>query len=105
MPRLLVTKRSGETCPLDGPAGLSVMETVREAGISEMLALCGGACSCATCHVFVDPAFAEKLPPMTPDEDGLLEGSSHRKPSSRLGCQIRMTEALSGLHVTIAPED
>ena len=60
---------------LDGDAGLSVMEVIRDGGIDEVLALCGGCCSCATCHVHVDPAFADKLPPMSEDENDIGKAS------------------------------
>ena len=71
----------------------------------ELLALCGGCCSCATCHVHVDPEFAAKLPDMSEDEDDLLESSSDRNATSRLSCQIPFSDALDGLRVTIAAED
>jgi ferredoxin, 2Fe-2S len=105
MLKLNVTTRKGETHILDATIGMSLMEVVRDAGIGEMLALCGGVCSCATCHVHIDSEFADMLPPMSEDEDGLLDGSSHRNARSRLACQIRMNEGLSGLHLTIAEED
>ena len=81
------------------------MEAVRDAGIDELLALCGGVCSCATCHVHVDYEFAAMLPEMSEDENDLLDSSSHRDERSRLACQIRLTDALSGLRVSIAEED
>jgi len=105
MPQLIVTTREGETRTLEAPTGLSVMETIRDGGIDELLALCGGVCSCATCHVHVDPAFADKLPPMSEDENDLLDAASDRDARSRLSCQIRMNEALAGLRVTIAQAD
>jgi 2Fe-2S ferredoxin len=105
MPELIVTTRDGEPRALDAAAGLSVMEAIRDAGIDELLALCGGACSCATCHVHVDPAFADVLPPMSEDENDLLDSSDHRDATSRLSCQIRLNDLLSGLRVTIAEED
>jgi ferredoxin, 2Fe-2S len=105
MPKLIVTTRKGEPRTVDVAVGLSAMEAIRDAGIDEVLALCGGACACATCHVHVDPGFAELLPPMSEDEDALLAGSSHRDERSRLSCQIRMSDNLSGLRVTIAKED
>ncbi|MGB8364448.1 MAG: 2Fe-2S iron-sulfur cluster-binding protein [Rhizomicrobium sp.] len=104
MTKLIVTTRKGKTHTLDAATGMSVMEVIRDAGIDEMLALCAGVCSCATCHVHVDPALAETLPPMSEDESDLLEGSSHRDARSRLACQIRMKDSLSGLRVTIAEE-
>ncbi|USU09092.1 2Fe-2S iron-sulfur cluster-binding protein [Sphingomonadaceae bacterium OTU29MARTA1] len=105
MPKLIVTTREGEEREIMGEAGLSVMEVIRDAGIDELLALCGGCCSCATCHVHVDPDFADKLPAMGPDEDDLLDSSDERNATSRLSCQIQMTPALDGLKVTIAGED
>lgn len=105
MPQLIVTTREGETRTLDAGEGMTAMETIRNAGIDELLALCGGVCSCATCHVHVDPAFAALMPPMSEDEDDLLESSEFRDARSRLACQIRLSDALSGLRVTIAEED
>jgi 2Fe-2S ferredoxin len=105
MPQLIVTNREGEERVVTGQAGLSVMEVMRDNGIDEILALCGGCCSCATCHVHVDPDFASKLPPMSADEDDLLESSSDRDARSRLSCQIPFSNALDGLRVTIAEED
>ncbi|KQX20852.1 MULTISPECIES: 2Fe-2S iron-sulfur cluster-binding protein [unclassified Sphingomonas] len=105
MPKLVVVTREGEESVLDAEAGLSVMEVIRDAGIDELLALCGGCCSCATCHVFVDPAFTGVLPEMSDDENDLLDSSDHRDERSRLSCQLTMTDDLDGLTVTIAPED
>lgn len=105
MPKLVVTNREGETSEIEVEDGLSVMEAIRDNGFDELLALCGGCCSCATCHVFVDDAAGATLPAMSEDEDDLLESSDHRKESSRLSCQIPFTADLDGLKVTIAPED
>ena len=105
MPKLIVVTRSGETHEVAGEAGLSIMEVIREHGFDDLLALCGGCCSCATCHVHVDLGFRSKLAPMSGDENDLLDGSDHRDGSSRLSCQIAFTEDLDGLQVTIAAED
>ena len=105
MPKLIVVTREGEEREIEGEAGLSVMEVIRDAGIDEILALCGGCCSCATCHVPVDPEFADKLPKMSEDENDLLDSSADRTATSRLSCQLPMTDALDGLKVTIAAED
>jgi 2Fe-2S ferredoxin len=105
MPRLIVTSRSGETREVEAAAGLTVMEAIRDNGIDELLALCGGCCSCATCHVHVDPEFLALLPPISADEDDLLDSSDDRDENSRLGCQIPFTEELDGLRVRIAEED
>jgi 2Fe-2S ferredoxin len=105
MPTLNVVTRTGETKQFEAKIGSTVMESIVANGIDEVLALCGGCCSCATCHVYVDPAFAEKLTPMSEAENDLLDGSSHRKPNSRLSCQIAVSPAIEGLLVTVAPED
>jgi 2Fe-2S ferredoxin len=80
------------------------MEAIRDHGVDELLALCGGCCSCATCHVYVDRDFVAALPPMSSDEDDLLDSSDVRDDRSRLSCQIVLNDALDGLRVTIAPE-
>lgn len=105
MPKLIVVTRDGEEHAVNGEAGLSVMEVIRENGFDEMLALCGGCCSCATCHVHVDADFADKLPPMSEDENELLDSSSTRDAASRLSCQIPFTDALDGLKVRLAEDD
>lgn len=105
MPKLIVVTRDGTEHTLDGKSGLSVMEVIRDAGFDELLALCGGCCSCATCHVHVDPAFADKVPPLGVDENDLLDSSDQRDATSRLSCQIPFTDALDGLKVKIANED
>ena len=105
MPQIIVTTREGESRPLEAAEGLSVMEVIRDAGIDELLALCGGCCSCATCHVKIDPAFADRLPPISEDENDLLDSSEHRDVYSRLSCQILVTGELDGLRLSIAPED
>jgi 2Fe-2S ferredoxin len=84
---------------------MTLMETIRDAGIDELLALCGGCCSCATCHVHVDPAFLGSLPPISADENDLLDSSDRRNATSRLSCQIELTDGMDGLHVTIVPEE
>jgi len=105
MARLIVTCRTGEQNIVDAGAGLTVMEILREAGADEPFAVCGGVCSCATCHVYVDPAFIDRLPEMGVDEDDLLDSSAHRRAYSRLACQIPFDPAFDGLIVEIAPED
>jgi ferredoxin, 2Fe-2S len=105
MPQIIVTTREGDERRLDAPLGLSAMQAIRDGGVNDLLALCGGACSCATCHVYVDSAFVSALPPMSEDENDILDGSTHRAATSRLSCQIRLTAELDGLRVTVAPED
>lgn len=105
MPKIIVTTREGEERRLDVPSGLTAMQAIRDSGINELLALCGGVCSCATCHVYVDSDFVGALPAMSQDENELLDGASHRRETSRLSCQIPLSADLDGLRVTIAPED
>ena len=105
MPKLTVVNRDGEESTIDVEDVLTVMEDIRDNGFDELLALCGGCCSCATCHVHVDEGSMDKLPAMSEDEDDLLESSDHRNETSRLSCQIPFTADLDGVKVTIAPED
>lgn len=105
MPSLTVVDREGSAHTLEADAGLTLMEVIRDNGFDELLALCGGCCSCATCHIHVDPAFAGKLPAMSDDENDLLDSSEDRNETSRLSCQIPFDDALDGIKVTIARED
>jgi ferredoxin, 2Fe-2S len=105
MPKIIVTNRGGDETEIDAEVGMTVMENLRDNGFDELLALCGGSCSCATCHVYVDDEWLGKIDPLDADEGDLLDSSDHREANSRLSCQIEMTAALDGLRVTIAPED
>lgn len=97
-----IIDRQGAQTQVEAETGLSLMEAVRQAGFDELQALCGGSCSCATCHVYIEGV---DLPPMSADEDDLLDSSDHRQTNSRLSCQLRLAQALNELRVTIAPED
>lgn len=105
MVKLVVVSRSGSESTIEADEGISLMEALRDNGMDELLALCGGCCSCATCHVYVDPAFSGDMPPRSEDEEDLLDSSDHKTEQSRLSCQVPVTAALEGLRVTIAPED
>src|ERR1700741_4455356 len=105
MPSLTIVTRDGTERTVEGKVGWSVMENIRDNGFDEVLALCGGCCSCATCHVHVDPEFAAKLKPMSEDENDLLDSSADRDENSRLSCQIEFGDHLDGLKVRIAEED
>ncbi len=105
MPKINVVDRSGTSKEVEAETGMTLMEIIRDDGFDELLALCGGCCSCATCHVHVDPAYVSKLPELGEDEDDLLDSSDHRNETSRLSCQIEMTDELDGVTVTIAQED
>ena len=105
MAQLTIVGRDGTEKTVDGKVGWSVMENIRDAGFDELLALCGGCCSCATCHVHVDGDWIGAVGPPKRDEDDLLDTSDHRVETSRLSCQIEFRPELDGLRVQIAPED
>lgn len=105
MTTINVISRDGSSKAVSAEEGQSLMELIRNAGFDELLALCGGCCSCATCHVIIDDASAAKLPPMSDDENDLLDSSDHRTSRSRLSCQVQVTPDLDGMTVTIAAED
>ncbi|MGO6984831.1 2Fe-2S iron-sulfur cluster-binding protein [Rhizobium leguminosarum] len=106
MASISVRTRDGELHSFDGRTGASLMENIRNAGFDELLAMCGGCLSCATCHVYVEelPRGAS-LPIASIDESELLEGSDYRQENSRLSCQIPFDETFSGIVIGIAPED
>ena len=105
MTRLTVVLRDGSEQSLDAADGLNVMEAIRDAGFEEMLALCGGCLSCATCHIYLELSDGAAAVPLSEDEDALLDSSDRREPNSRLSCQIAINASLAGARVTIAPED
>jgi len=105
MPELIVVSRAGVESKITAKAGSSLMSALRDGGFDELQALCGGCCSCATCHVYIGPEFAAVIPAIGEDENDLLDTSDHRTAESRLSCQIQVSDALDGLRVTIAPED
>lgn len=102
---LTVKTRDGVPHAVQGEEGLTLMEVIRKTDISELMALCGGCCSCATCHVYVEQAPDTALSSGSSDEDELLESSEHRRVTSRLSCQIQLTAEMTGMVVSIAPED
>lgn len=105
MAQIILTTREGEIQTIEGINGDSVMETLRNAGVDEIMALCGGSCACATCHVYVDEVEFGLLPTMSPQENDLLDGSEHRQVTSRLSCQLHLSGDLDELHIKIAPDD
>lgn len=101
--RIFVTDREENEHELEALEGWRVMEIIKDYGL-DLKAECGGACSCATCHVYVDHDWIDKLYPMRVEEEEMLdETMGEVKDNSRLSCQILMSEALDGLKVTIAP--
>lgn len=105
MASITIVDTSGKAHVVAGTPGLSLMRIIRDQGFEDFLALCGGNCACGTCHVHVDPAFADKVEPLTGDEADVLDMTECRQPDSRLSCQIAFSEALDGLLVTIAADE
>jgi 2Fe-2S ferredoxin len=104
MAELVIVDRDGKEHRVEGKVGVSVMETLRELDYG-VAAICGGMCSCATCHVWVDDAWVGRLPAKQGDEQELLQELQGYKPTSRLSCQLQFHEGLSGLRVAIAPDE
>ncbi len=100
MPKITYIDQNGVKREVDVPLGWSVMEGAVKNLVPGIDADCGGACACATCHVYVDPAWLEKLPPKEDMEETMLDFAQDVKPNSRLSCQIKVTEELNGLVVT-----
>ncbi|MFD8339324.1 2Fe-2S iron-sulfur cluster-binding protein [Streptomyces solisilvae] len=106
MTDITVADRAGRQSKVTATPGVSLMENLRSAGYDDILALCGGNCSCATCHVVVGPEWADTVGQPTEDEKDLLLISDHYVPNrSRLSCQILVGDEHDGLDIAIAPED
>ncbi|MGD9340200.1 MAG: ferredoxin [Chromatiales bacterium] len=104
MAKVVVTDRDGVAHEIEAETNSPLMYSLRDLDYG-VEAICGGVCSCATCHVFVDDAWIARLPARDQDEEELLEELEHFKPNSRLSCQIEFGPELDGLKVTIAPEE
>jgi len=105
MPKLVVKNRDGETLRVEAQSGISIMENIRDLS-SSVDAICGGLCSCATCHVFIDSEWQARVHARSYEESMLLESSTAFDPSrSRLSCQIMMSDALDGLELEVAPSE
>jgi 2Fe-2S ferredoxin len=105
LPVIKFTDATGTTTDVEAKAGLSLMEVAVDNNIAGMVAECGGACACATCHAYVDAAWLEKLPAMDDMEDAMLDSALERRPNSRLSCQIEITDDLDGLVLTVADNE
>jgi 2Fe-2S ferredoxin len=93
----------GQEFTVEVEAGTSLMRAATTNGIAGIVADCGGTAACATCHVFVDEAYLDRLAPPSPNEEQMLDcTAADRQPNSRLSCQLIMNEALDGIRVTIA---
>lgn len=100
MPKITFITRAGERLDIDAQRGLSVMEIARDADLG-IEGTCDGSLACATCHVVVDPDHAGRLKPASDEEEDMLDLAFGLKPTSRLGCQLVMSDDLDGLVVTI----
>jgi len=104
MATMTVVDRDGKEHEVEAKPGLKIMEVLRELDYG-VAAICGGLCSCATCHVFIEEPWSSRLPKPQSDELELLrELPDYRESASRLSCQVEFTEALSGIKVAIAPD-
>jgi ferredoxin, 2Fe-2S len=100
MPKITYIDASGKERTVEGKNGMSVMETAIKHNVPGIDADCGGACACATCHVYVDAAFADKVGKPSAMEQSMLDFAENVKENSRLSCQIKIREDLDGLKVT-----
>jgi 2Fe-2S ferredoxin len=101
--KIIAIDRNGKEHVLEGRNDWSVMEILRDAGLP-VAAECGGACACATCHVYVDQDWLDRLPPRSDAETDMLDMALAVEPNSRLSCQIVCKPELDGIKLTIAPE-
>ncbi|MFK7866734.1 MAG: 2Fe-2S iron-sulfur cluster-binding protein [Alphaproteobacteria bacterium] len=102
MVKLNITDTDGSVHAIDAKAGDSLMQAAVDAGL-DVRAECGGSLACATCHMYIDPEWFDKLSEKSEDEADMLDFADQVKPTSRLSCQIDLDETLDGLCVTIAP--
>ena len=105
MAKLIVTNRAQTETEIDGRSGVTVMELIRDKDVESDFALCGGSCSCATCHVYLDDIDWALFPAPSPEERALLDSSDHRRATSRLSCQLPFDRTTTDLRATIAPLD
>jgi 2Fe-2S ferredoxin len=101
MPKIVFTEPGGRRREIDAPLGITLMEAARQNGVQGVVAQCGGACACATCHVYIDPAWLARLGAREEMEEGMLETAWEPRANSRLSCQIHITADLDGLQVTV----
>ncbi|MEO0614528.1 MAG: 2Fe-2S iron-sulfur cluster-binding protein [Pseudomonadota bacterium] len=105
MPKIIFVEQDGTRKEVEAEAGYTVMEVAVNNGVDGIVAECGGACACATCHSYVDEAWLDKLPEMDDMEDSMLDAAYERKDTSRLTCQIEITDALDGLVINVADNE
>jgi 2Fe-2S ferredoxin len=101
MAKIVFIEPDGGRREIDAPPGVTLMEAARQNGVHGIVAQCGGACACATCHVYIDPSRLKRLEPPEDMEAGMLETAWEPRVNSRLSCQIHITADLDGLQVTV----
>ena len=101
--KILVKDREGNNHILKGDNNSTLMEIIRDEGV-DIEAACGGCCACATCHVYIDEKWVNKLNPIDEDEESMLDQAFDVKKNSRLSCQINLSDDLDGLELELAPE-
>src|SRR5499425_1546762 len=99
MPKITYIEHDGAVHTVEAEVGATVMETALKGSVTGIVAECGGSCTCATCMVYVDEAWIEKVGSRTAEEEDQLDFAFDVKPNSRLSCQIKVTEDLDGLIV------
>ena len=104
MPKITYIAQDGSSRVIEAPVGGTVMESALDNDVDGIVAVCGGSCSCSTCHVYIDEAWIEAVGPRHVEEDFVLEQGIDVRPNSRLSCQIDVTEALDGLVVHLPAE-
>ncbi len=105
MPKVIYITPDETKHEVDVDAGYSIMEGAIDNNIDGIVAECGGACACATCHSYVDAAWTDKIPTMDDMEDSMLDAAFERKDNSRLTCQIEMSDALDGIDIHVADNE
>ncbi|MBS0979627.1 MULTISPECIES: 2Fe-2S iron-sulfur cluster-binding protein [Acetobacter] len=102
MPELIFHQRDGSVRKVDAKSGVSVMQLAIQANIRGIDAECGGACACATCHVYIDESYSDRLPDLTDEESEMLEGvAAERRPNSRLACQVMVDDSMDGMGIEV----
>jgi 2Fe-2S ferredoxin len=101
MPKIIFTEPGGSRREINAPLGITLMEAACQHGVQGIVAQCGGACACATCHVYIDPSWLARLGAREEMEEGMLETAWEPRDNSRLSCQIHITADMEGLQVTV----
>lgn len=101
MPKIIFIESTGQRHEIDAPNGRTLMQVAMDASVPGIVAECGGCCSCATCHGFIDSPWFERIPSASVIENSMLEGLLEVQPNSRLTCQIEITDEQDGMIVRL----